>query len=216
MFNFLFKKEEQLENLIYQYLENLTRTQEHFVRAMATCLDEGLCEQFGFLIDQTHKFESKADEIKEEVNVLMYSRALIPESREDIMNLLEHVDCIPRIFELILHLIRSQKLKLPDFIKLDIKDLIRISVESCELMIKQIDLMMKNRQGIRALLATIDHNESHCDHIERSLMAKLFDSDLEKVDKLQLKELVIALGEISDQADRVSKRVNIMTLKRRV
>jgi predicted phosphate transport protein (TIGR00153 family) len=216
MFSFLFKKEQQLENLIYQYLENLTRTQEHFVKAMDACLDEGLCEKFGFLIDQTHKFESKADEIKEEVNVLMYSRALIPESQEDVMNLLEQVDCIPRIFELVLHLIRSQKLMLPDFIKLDVKDLIRISVECCELMIKQIDLMLKNRQGIRALLATIDHNESHCDHIERSLMAKLFDSDLEKVDKLQLKELVVALGEISDQADRVSKRVNIMTLKRRV
>ena len=216
MFDFLFKKEQQFETLMYQYLENLTRTQEHFVKAMHTCLDRGLCEQFGFLIDQTHKFESKADEIKEEINVLMYSRALIPESREDIMNLLEQVDCIPRIFELILHLIHSQKLELPDFIKLDVKDLIRISVESCELMIKQIDLMLKNRKGIRALLATIDHNESHCDHIERSLMTRLFDSDLEKADKLQLKELVIALGEISDQADRVSKRVNIMTLKRRV
>jgi uncharacterized protein Yka (UPF0111/DUF47 family) len=47
-------------------------------------------------------------------------------------------------------------------------------------------------------------------------MIKVFESDLEKVDKLQLKELIIALGEISDQADRISKRVNIMTLKRRV
>jgi len=216
MFDFFFKKERQLESLIDLYLENLTRTQEHFVKAMETCLDEGLCEEFGFLIDQTHKFESKADEIRDEINLLMYSRALIPESREDIMNLIEQVEIIPRIFELVLHLIRAQKIKLPAFIKLDVKDLIRISVESCELMIKQIDLMMKNRQGIRALMATIDRNESHCDHIERSLMIKVFDSDLDKVDQLQLKELIIALGEISDQADRVSKRVNIITLKRRV
>ncbi|MCU0586456.1 MAG: DUF47 family protein [Desulfobacterales bacterium] len=216
MFDFLFKKERQLEALVDQYLENLTRTQEHFVKAMDTCLDEGLCGEFGFLIEQTHKFESKADEIRDEINLLMYSRALIPESREDIMNLIEQVEIIPRIFELVLHLIRAQKITLPEFIKLDVKDLIRISVESCELMIKQIDLMMKNRQGIRALMATIDRNESHCDHIERSLMIKVFDSDLDKVDQLQLKEVVIALGEISDQADRVSKRVNIITLKRRV
>ena len=216
MFKFLFKKEQQLESLIAQYLENLSRTQEHFVKAMDTCLDEGLCGEFAFLIEQTHKFESKADEIRDEINYLMYSRALIPESREDIMSLIEQVEVIPRIFELILHLIRAQKIKLPAFIKLDVKDLIRISVESCELMIKQIDLMMKNRQGIRALMATIDRNESHCDHIERSLMIKVFDSDLDKVDQLQLKELIIALGEISDQADRVSKRVNIITLKRRV
>ena len=216
MFKFLFKKEQQLESLITQYLENLTRTQEHFVKAMDTCLDEGLCGEFAFLIEQTHKFESKADEIKEDINVLMYSRALIPESREDIMNLLEQVECIPRIFELILHLIRSQKLKLPEFIMLDVKDLIRISVESCDLMVKQIDLMLNNRQGIRALMSTIDHNESHCDHIERSLMIKVFESNIDRIDKLQLKELIIAMGEISDQADRISKRVNILTLKRRV
>ncbi len=216
MFKFLFKKEQQLESLITQYLENLTRTQEHFVKAMDTCLDQGLCGEFAFLIEQTHKFESKADEIKEDINVLMYSRALIPESREDIMNLLEQVECIPRIFELILHLIRSQKLKLPEFIMLDVKDLIRISVESCDLMVKQIDLMLNNRPGIRALMSTIDHNESHCDHIERSLMIKVFESNIDRIDKLQLKELIIAMGEISDQADRISKRVNILTLKRRV
>ena len=216
MFKFLFKKEQQLESLITQYLENLTRTQEHFVKAMDTCFDQGLCGEFAFLIEQTHKFESKADEIRDEINYLMYSRALIPESREDIMSLIEQVEVIPRIFELILHLIRTQKLKIPDFIMLDVKDLIRISVECCELMTRQIDLMLKNRQGIRALVSTIDHNESHCDHIERSLMLKVFESDMELVHKLQLKELIIAMGEISDQADRISKRVNILTLKRRV
>jgi uncharacterized protein Yka (UPF0111/DUF47 family) len=65
-------------------------------------------------------------------------------------------------------------------------------------------------------MATIDQNESHCDHIEQRMMTRLFESDLEPFLKLQLKELIIAMGEISDQADRVSKRVNILTMKRRV
>jgi len=216
VFSFLFKKENQLNNLISNYLENLVKTQEHFVKAMDTCLDEGICGEFAFLIEQTHKFESKADDIRDEINYLMYSRALIPESREDVMNLIEHVEVIPRIFELILHLIRTQKIKIPDFVLPEVKNLIRMSVESCDLMIKQIDLMLKNREGIRALMTTIDRNESHCDHIERSLMTKVFDSSLDPIHKIQLKELIIAMGEISDEADRVSKRVNIMVLKRRV
>ncbi|MFO7645756.1 MAG: DUF47 family protein [Desulfosarcina sp.] len=216
MFKFFFKKERQLESMISQYLENLSRTLEHFLKAMNTCLDEGLCGDFAFLSEQTHKFEAKADEIRDDINYLMYSRALIPESREDIMNLIEQVEVIPRIFELILHLIRTQKLKIPKLIMLDVRDLIRISVESCELMIKQVDLMLSNRQGIRALLSTIDHNESHCDHIERNLIYKIFESDLDMVHKLQLKELIVAMGEISDQADRVSRRINIITLKRLV
>jgi predicted phosphate transport protein (TIGR00153 family) len=216
VFSFLFKKENQLNNLISSYLENLVKTQEHFVKAMDTCLDAGICGEFSFLIEQTHKFESKADDIRDEINYLMYSRALIPDSREDVMNLIEQVEVIPRIFELVLHLIRTQKIKIPDFVVAEVRDLIRMSVESCDLMIKQIDLMLKNRQGIRALMTTIDHNESHCDHIERSLMTKVFDSSLDPIHKIQLKELIIAMGEVSDQADRVSKRVNIMVLKRRV
>jgi len=216
VFSFLFKKESQLNNLIFSYLENLVKTQEHFVKAMDACLDGGICDKFAFLIEQTHKFESKADDIRDEINYLMYSRALIPDSREDVMNLIEQVEVIPRIFELILHLIRTQKIKIPDFATSEVKDLIRMSVESCDLVIKQIDLMLKNRQGIRALMTTIDHNESHCDHIERSLMTKVFDSSLDPFHKIQLKELIIAMGEISDQADRLSKRVNIMVLKRRV
>jgi len=216
VFSFLFKKENQLNDLLSSYLENLVKTQEHFVKAMDTCLDEGMCGEFAFLIEQTHKFESKADDIRDEINYLMYSRALIPESREDVMNLIEQVEVIPRIFELVLHLIRTQKIKIPDFVLPEVKNLIRMSVESCDLMIKQIDLMLKNRQGIRALMTTIDHNESHCDHIERSLMTKVFDSNLDPIHKIQLKELIIAMGEVSDQADRVSKRVNIMVLKRRV
>jgi len=48
------------------------------------------------------------------------------------------------------------------------------------------------------------------------MIVKLFDSELDPFLKMQLKELVIVLGEISDQADRVSKRVNILAMKRRV
>ena len=216
MFSLFFRKEKKLESSIYSYLENLGKTQTHFVKAMNTCLKEGVCDDFDFLMEQTHKFESRADDLRDEINELMYSRALIPESREDIMALLERVDEIPRSFEQILNMIRTQRITFPAFMILDVQELIRVSIESCDLMARQIDVMMKKKEGIRALMATIDQNESHCDHIERRLIIKLFESNLEPFLKLQLKEIVVVMGEISDQADRVSKRINIMTMKRRV
>jgi predicted phosphate transport protein (TIGR00153 family) len=216
MFSLFFRKEKKLESSIYSYLENLGMTQTHFVKAMNICLKEGVCDDFDFLMEQTHKFESRADDLRDEINELMYSRALIPEMREDIMALLEKVDEIPRSFEQILNMMRTQKITFPAFLDLDVRELIRISIESCDLMGKQITVMMQKKGGVRELLSTIDRNESHCDHIERRIIIKLFESDLEPFIKLQLKELVIVLGEISDQADRVSKRVNIMTMKRRV
>jgi len=216
MLDMFFKKERQVETLIYSYLENLGLIQEHFLKAMEVCLKEGVCDDFVFLVEHTHKYESKADDIRDEVNLLMYSRALIPESREDIMGLLEEIDGIPRHLEQVLNMIRTQKLTIPDFLVLDVRELLQVSIDSCDLMIKQVRVMLKKEPGIRSLMSTIDQNESHCDHIERRIIIKIFDSNLDPFVKLQLKEMVLIMGDISDQADRVSKRINIITLKRRV
>jgi len=216
MLKFFFKKEQQLEAFIYNYLENLENIQQNFSKGLNLCLDVGNCDNLNFLADQTHKLESRADDILEEINQLMYSKALIPELREDIMGLLESIDEIPRYFELIFDMIQNQRLVIPDFLIVDIRELVRISIESCSLMIEQVDVMLKKKENIRSLLATIDQNESHCDHIERRMIVKIFDSDLDPFLKLQLKEMVVVLGDISDQVDRVSKRINIITIKRQV
>jgi len=216
MFDFLFKKEHRVETLIFEYMDTLKLIQESFLDAINACLEDNECEDFEFLITQTHKHESKADDIRDEINNLMYSKALIPDSRGDIMQLIESIDMIPHFFERILFIMQTQKVSIPDFLVLDVKDLIRISLESCDLLSKQMALHLKQKLGIRSLLSTIDTNESHCDYIERRIISKIFDSDMVPFVKLQLKELIITMWGISDQADRVSKRINIISMKRRV
>jgi predicted phosphate transport protein (TIGR00153 family) len=146
----------------------------------------------------------------------MYGKALIPESRGDIMGLLEALDEIPGLFQLILYMIKTQKMLIPDFIVPDIKELIQVSLTTCDLMLQQIELLFQGSSGVRALVSSIDYNESQCDHIERRIITSLFDSDLDPFQKLQLKELVVFLGEISDQTDRVSRRASIIKMKRTV
>ncbi|MBW2107059.1 MAG: DUF47 family protein [Deltaproteobacteria bacterium] len=216
MLKIFFKKEEELKALVYEYLKNVANIEAHFSKAMEIFLEQGMCDDCGFLTEQTHKHESRADDIREEINLLMYGKALIPESREDIMRLLEAVDEIPRRMELVLYMIQTQKLAVPDFIIPDTRELIQVSLQSCDLMAKQIDLMLRKKDGVKELMDTIDQNESHCDHIERRIISKVFDSNLDPFEKMQLKEMAVYLGEISDQADRVSKRVNIIAIKRRV
>ncbi|MFH1124734.1 MAG: DUF47 family protein [Pseudomonadota bacterium] len=216
MLSFLFKKQRQIELLIYSYLDHLKITQRRFSEALKLSLDHNTSGTFVFLTEQTHKFESKADDIREEINNLMYGKALLPESRGDIMTLLEEIDVIPRVFEQVLFMINTQKLSIPDFIIPDIKKLVSLSLGSFELTLRQVESLFKRGKGIRALVATIDLNESKCDHVQRRLITDIFDSDLDPFQKLQLKDMIICLGEISDQADRVSKRVNIITMKRRV
>ncbi|MBU0972645.1 MAG: DUF47 family protein [Proteobacteria bacterium] len=216
MFRFFFKKDNRVEELIFDYLETFQLIQENFSNALVSCIKRQRCEKFDFLMEQTHKCESRADDIMDEVNNLMFGKALIPDFRGDIMNLLISLDKIPHFLERALFMIRYQGLVIPEAFAQDLQELIRISIESCDLVSKQVTLFLKNKAGTRALMSTIDTNESHCDHIERRIISNLFKSDLDPFFKLQFKELVINIGDISDQADRVSKLVNILTLKRRV
>ncbi len=216
MFEFLFKKEQKVQELIFTYLDNLKMTQDHFEKAMDCLFDFGLGENYDFLITQTHKFESRADDTRYEIIEMMYSKVLIPESRGDILKLLESIDVIPNHFETLLFMIQGQKLRVPDFITPDLRQLIKVSLECCDLVIKQVEALFKKTEDIKALVFTIDSHESRCDHIEREIVRKIFDSELDPFQKLQLKELVIHMGEISDQADRVSRSIYIFSIKRRV
>jgi predicted phosphate transport protein (TIGR00153 family) len=146
----------------------------------------------------------------------MYSKVLIPESRGDILRLLESIDLIPTHFETVLFMIQGQKLKVPNFITPDLRELMRSSLECCDLVTRQVEAYFKKTENIKPLVSTIDSLESRCDHIEREIVRKIFASDLDPFEKLQLKELVVQMGEISDQADRVSRSVYIINIKRRV
>jgi len=216
MFKSLFEEEKQVEQLIGRYLDNLKMAQDNFLKAMDVYLEKGFCGDLDFLIEQTHKVESKADDTRYEIETMMYDKALIPESRGDILGLLEAIDQIPGLFELILYMIQTQKLGTPDFLVLDLKELIRVSLKCCDLLIKEVGALFRNSEDIRSFVSMIDTNESQCDHIERRIITRIFDSELDPFQKLQLKEVVIQLGEISDQADRVSRRVHIISTKRRV
>ncbi|UCF30279.1 MAG: DUF47 family protein [bacterium] len=213
---FLFRKQRQVESLVMRYLEDLCQVQHTFSRAINSCLDGDARENFTVLVEETHRIEAQADDVREEIKTFMYSKVLLPESRGDIMGLLESIDQIPRFCEIILNIIRTQKLTIPDLIVPDVRKLVSVSMETCGLMIQQVEDLFKRGRRIPELLDVIDEKESQCDVIERRIITTLFDSDIDPFLKIQLKELVVLLGEISDQVDRVSKRINIISLKRRV
>ena len=217
MLGFVFKKERQVELLLYEYLDTFKLSQESFSKAINSCiLSDTSCEDFDFYIKQTRKHENKTSDISDEINNIMYGKALIPDSRGDIMELLGEIDIIPRLFKDILYMIQTQRMSVPIFLVPEIKELVKISMECCELLIRQATALFTNTGGIRALLGSIDTNESHCDNIERRITAMIFDSDVDPFKKLQLKELIEKIGNISDEAESVSKLINILSLKRRV
>jgi predicted phosphate transport protein (TIGR00153 family) len=138
------------------------------------------------------------------------------ESREDILELLESIDMIPNCCQRILYMIQTQNLIIPSFLYPDMKELIEISLESCLLMRGEVKALFEELKKLQKLTIAIDQNESRCDQIERGLISRLFNSDLDTYQKILIKELILEMGDITDRTNRVSRQINIISIKRRV
>ena len=217
IFSFLFKKQKMIETLIYTYLDNISLAEDNFLKAFDVYFEKGKCsKEFDLLTAKTHKAESNSEDIRLEIETLMYAKALIPESREDILELLESIDMIPNCCQRILYMIQTQNLIIPSFIYTDMKELIKISLESCLLVRGEVKALFEELKKLQKLTIAIDQNESKCDQIERRLISRLFNSDLDTYQKILIKELILEMGDITDRTNRVSRQINIISIKRRV
>ncbi len=216
LFDVFFKKQRQIESKVLEYLEVWEECLRLFQRAMDQFLDHGADKDFDFLVEQTHKRESHADDLRRKIEFRMYEEALLPESRGDILGFLEALDTIPNRLETILFIISLEKVTLvPEYVD-DIGRLLKASYEGAEALLEIARGVFKKDRDLRAQVLIIDEKESACDRIERDLIRKIFASDLDGFRKISLRDLILKIGDITDMAENIADRITIMSYKRKV
>lgn len=216
LFDFFLRKQKLVEEFVFDYLRQWRRCLEGFKNAMKVYLTDGLGEKFDYYVEHTHKMESRADDLRKKIEWEMYSKALLPESRGDILGFLETMDKIPNKAESILYQIQLQRLKLPKELIPNIQRIVDLSCHAIQLVYEAATGLISQKGDIHKLADEIDDKESECDHVERDTIAKIFTMDIETAEKALLKELIIELGTLTDRAENVSDRLTILSVKRRV
>ncbi len=214
--NFLFRQQ-RLGTEQYQfYMDPWRECADTFTRAMNLYLGQGLCDEFSYLSDQTHRLESKADDIRRDIEFQLYSKALLPESRGDIFGVLETIDRVINKAESVLSLIQLEQIALPPGMSDHIDRITTITDECLQLVYDAASRCFDRNADIIGLAKLIDEKESRCDHAEREAQRAIFGSDLEWHLRFQLKNLVTELGNITDRSEEVADRLVITSIKRRV
>ena len=217
MFRFLFKKQKEVESLIGEYVRSVEIAQEIFLQSMETYLQAGKCSPtFEVLAAETHKAESRSDDLLEKIVNLLHEKALVPDLRGDILKLLETTDEIPDQFDRILANVCNQKIVLPESLSLDFKELLALSLEACALTMESVKSMLARGDRAARLLFRTDQLESQGDQIEKRIIVRIFESDWDPLQKILLRDLTQKMGDIADSAVQVCRQVNLIVTKRRV
>lgn len=202
--------QEQLEAYVAQVMQSLSSLKETF----PSCLD-GSHAQRADLSNPVHPLESRADDMRRDLELELYAGRLLPESRADLLALIEVLDHISNSAENIVEFFSLQELDVPPPLRDDLQEFLAKNLEACAAMASTVSLLLTDLGRVQGLALEVDRLESQCDTRERRLLRRIFDLDLERAHKLHLRDLVAALGMLSDRAEEVADMVVRIAVKRR-
>jgi len=92
--SFLWKKKRLIIDKIKTYLEQVDTCRDLFHKSMKELIISKSNKEDEESVQLVHKAESRADDIRREIELDLYQKALIPESRGDVLGLLETIPYI--------------------------------------------------------------------------------------------------------------------------
>jgi len=217
VFDFLVRKQRHIEALVGEYLDQWNECIRQFRRAMDVFLEEGAGESFDFAVRQTHQTESLADDLRRTIEQLMYAKALMPESRRDIMTFLQKIDQVINRAETALFIIQNECAEIVPSLLPGFRSLVVQSEAATETLLTAARKIFTHNPELASHVKELDQRESECDDIERNLIRNIFkDDDIDPLQKVLLRDLILKLGDISDHAQHSANWIYIMSIKRRV
>ena len=207
-------RKHRLSDVVERYLKKIEECVGNFKNAIEVYFEKGLSKDFDQIIEKTHIAESTADDIRREIEINLYEKSLIPESRGDILGLLESTDRVINKVESVLYQIQTESLKIPKFLFEEFSKLVDVNVEAFRNVTLAIRKLFGQMKEVKDITNEIDKIESSSDRLEREIIKKIFISDIDIGEKILLKELIIETGSISDFSEAVGDRLNIITAKR--
>ncbi len=211
-----FSRKNRIYEMVERYLNKMLETGELFKKTVEKYFETGLSREFKEMIETTHLSESMADDIRREIALEMYEKSLIPESRGDILGLLESTDEVMNKAQSVLYQIETENLEIPEELREDFLKLIHNNISAFEVAIDGFRTLFHNLKEVREKVQEVDKRESSSDRMEREIIRKIFAGSYDTGKKILLKDLVIEIGNISDMSEEVTDRLNIVAAKRMV
>ena len=210
-----FREEKRIKKQIHDYFDRVEECMGQFREDMIRLVKEGPGRPSGDRGD-IHKLESDADDLRRDIEMKLYGQALLPESRGDLLGLLETMDTVPNSAETAVAIIETEHITIPESFQKGILELVDCNFEAYQLLKKTTDALLKNPKQTLYLVKEVDIKESDSDRLEQVLINDIFTSELEKADKILLKDVVVAIGNVSDRCENAADRMAIIAIKRRI
>jgi len=203
-----------VESLVKQHLQQVEQAIESFQKAITSYLAGDLAEAEE-LAYATHRAEGRADDVRREVETEILRGALLASSRRDILEIIEGVDKLANAAEATLDYLLPQRVDIPPEVEPEIRAIAAKSADIFSEVKTALHLLFTDMRQALESTRKIENMESEVDHLEREAIKKLFRMDIDLARKIHVRDFIEVLVELSDRAEDLSDRIEIMVAQRR-
>ena len=172
-------------------------------------------DSFEKKIEDIIETEHDGDALRRDLEETLYVQTLIPESRGDVLELLENMDALLDRFKGALWKFNIERPQVIKELNDDFKELTGIVVEAVEAIVRSSRAFFKDLSSVADHIHKVPYWESQSDKIASKLQQTIFRQEgFSLSEKLQLRDFVKHIDKIADRAEDVSDKLRIYVLKR--
>ncbi|HAZ27453.1 TPA: hypothetical protein DCY67_02390 [Candidatus Acetothermia bacterium] len=197
----------KVRDLVVEHLTLVEDAVAKMAQGIRGHLDGRPWDEVEELAVETHRRESRADDVRRVAERELVRGALLAGTRRSLLGIVEGVDRLANAAEAAMYFLTLQRVALPDLLH----PLIREAVETVQGQMGDVKAavvgLLDGDPTATKHAEEVDRKESRVDELQRRAIARLFATDLPLAEKILAREFLEKLGEISDRAEDVSDLV---------
>ena len=206
----------KLEIQIEEFLDKVTESTEIFSIAFKVYLAEGVDTQFEEYMNKIQATEREGDELRRQIETELYERTLIPDLRSDVIWLIENMDKLTNTCKANLFRLSIQQPEIPDKLRAAYIELIDITIDCVDKVVFTARNFFEDHESVADLAREVALLETKADEVSSPLQRRIFDSDLDLSQKMQLRYFVEHFDELANQSEDIADQLAISAIKRRI
>jgi len=210
----ILKRRIGIENQIDEFLDLVSESGLIFKMAIAAYL-RGDTDAFLKKIEQITIAEHKGDSLTRTLEERLYIQTLIPDSRGDVLELLESMDSLLDQFKGAIWQFEIERPEIwPEFHD-DFNELVGYVVEAVEAVVLSSRAFFKNIAAVSDHMHKVSYWETESDKVASNLQRAIFKhEDMRMSHRLQLRDFAKKVDNIADVSEDVADRLAIYVIKR--
>lgn len=217
MFNIkfsLFSHTKELEQKIDLLHDKIIEISLVFKKAVSVYLKEKRSTEYRHLSKEIKDIEHDADSLRREIENRLYTHNLVPDFRGNILELVENLDKVINEIDDVTHKFYIEQTDIPEIYHEKFKELTEQVCDCVENLAIASRSFFKDFTAVRNYAKKVYWLEHESDKTSAKLKEKIFASDIELAQKLQLGSIITEVADIADLAENCIDQLSIYVIKR--